>query len=252
MTRKISLLLLLFFPLSTKLCYSQGDYIITPHDTLRGSIEVLLPSSAYEEVMIKTAENTRRLKAYQFSEFLMDSVAYRSVKLGDKYRIMKVIQDGYLSLLRFRPDENYSFGADYLLKRTGEGIEVPSVFFRKALQSFLTDCDEIAEKVADKQYKRTHLSSLVMDYNDCIEKKTDALYRQESNNTNELIIQSIQEVQHIARKSELRVLLDDILVKVKEGRTIPEYMISALEDHSQDSNTGAAITKLVELLRTHE
>lgn len=253
--KRCSIVVLLFFTLQG---YAQTDYVITTQqDTIHGKIEILLPADTHEEISIQTDGENRKLKAFQFIEFTKDSTLYRAVKLTNLYRIMKVEKDGYLSLLTFRPDGNYTFGAKYLQKKTGEGIEVPTLLFKKVMMDFLRDCNEVAEKIDDKTYKKNDLDEIVSAYNKCISGQTQALYsdipKQETMKSPaskklEQLRDKLKDVDQ-SQVADLQVLLRDIAQKLAKGEDVPSYMISALKEQSTKvTSLRDEISELAELL----
>ncbi|UII30250.1 hypothetical protein LVD17_18310 [Fulvivirga ulvae] len=246
-------------------CYGQNDYVVTTlRDTIRGEVQILLPSERYEEITIKTDDGIRRFKAFQFIEVGKDSLVYRSVKFGEIYKVMQLDSEGYLSLLSFRSDGNYSFGARYLSKKTGEGIEVPTLLFKKIMSDFLSDCDEVEKKIEDKTYKRNDLEKLVSHYNSCIESQTRDMYSDTSSDkkitakkTPEISpagekIAAIKKKLQTIRSSEapeLMVLLNDIESKLGNNEKVPGYMLAALKEQGARVNgVNAEVIELVELL----
>lgn len=246
-------------------CYGQNDYVVTAQrDTLRGEVQILLPSERYEEITLKNDNDTKRFKAFQFIEFGKDSLVYRSVKLGELYRIMQMEQAGYLSLLSFRSDGNYTFGSKYLLKNTGEGTEVPTLLFKKIMSDFLSDCEEVEAKIEDKTYKRNDLEQIVAHYNSCIQSQTQELYTTPAEKNVKpakvsetspagIKLDAIKKKLQTIRSSEapeLMVLLNDIEAKLANNEKVPSYMLSALEEQASKFNdVKAEVTELVELLK---
>ncbi|MBL6449537.1 hypothetical protein JMN32_24710 [Fulvivirga sp. 29W222] len=250
-------------------CYGQTDYVVTTHrDTIQGEVQILLPSERYEEVTIKTEDATRRFKAYQFLEVGKDSLIYRSVKFGEIYKIMQLEVEGYLSLLSFRSDGNYSFGSKYLLKKTGDGIEVPTLLFKKIMSDFLSDCNEVEKKIENKTYKRSDIDAVVTHYNNCIQVQTQDLYADTSSKkkVEPTVISEVspagakladikKKLQTIrsAEAPELMVLLNDIESKLTNHRTVPPYMIAALrEQGAKLSDINTDITELIELINQQD
>lgn len=222
--------------LSISLCYGQKDYLVTlKRDTLRGNIELFLPTSVQEEISINVDDNIRKFQAYEFVAFQKEDKKYIAVKLDSYYKIMRVEQEGYLKLLTYRPENNYKFGARYLLKKSGAGMEVPTFSFRKHMASFLAGCDEVVEKVENKTYKRSDLTEIVKAYNTCITSRTTELYKDivqedhqlSAGETLESIKKKLQSL-GAAETNDFMILVADLEQKLKKGEKIPSYMISGL------------------------
>ena len=255
------ILLLLMCSLHT---FSQ-DYVITVQgDTLKGTIQILLPAETHEEIAIETGEREQKLKAFQLLELNKDGVQYRSVKFGNIYKIMEVKNSGYLSLLYFRPENQYSFGSPYLLKKTGEGVEVPTLLFKKMITGFLSDCPGVAAKIEDKTYKKGDLDQIIAEYNQCIATQTEEAFQTSEPKVTKPAtkvpsdspaienIRSIKEkiIQANAEASDLITLLNDIEQKLISGNPVPSYMTSALKDQAAGLDLIAEdINKLIDLLK---
>lgn len=226
------------------------DYLVTlQRDTLTGDIDILLPDALSESIVINSEGEKTRYKAYQFITAYIDSSFYRPAKLGDKYRLMKVVKDGYLSLMLFRPDNSYEFGSQYLLKKTLEGLEISNIGFRKRVTDFLQECPELVAKIDEKVYKKADLQTIVEAYNACLVNKTEERYveaedehQPDAELTKDVVIKAqttIGLIDAIKSKisddqSELQTLLADIKTKLTNEQPVPGYLIGALKEQTQD------------------
>ncbi len=222
---------------------AQDQLILATGDTLNGKIEILLPSSAYEEIMFENDDVKKRYKAFEFVSFIDDGTQYRTVKFGDKYRIMEVESDGYLSLLRFRSDEAFAFNAQFLYKIGGEGVEVPNFMFKKAMMNYMEDCGPVKEALAEGNYRKKDLEELVATYNACMAAKTED--RMEEFREKEILAKSsplIDELTNVKLQSEqmkddeLTNMLEDVILKLKSGESVPNYLKNALTEHVSDGH----------------
>lgn len=237
--------IIIIFLLFSHLGYGQDDYVITTQgDTLKGKIQLLLPSGSHEEIIIETGDDKQKLKAYQLLQFEKDEKLYRSVKFNNIYKIMEVAEDGYLSLLYYRPDEQYSFGSGYLLKKSGEGIELPTLLFKKGLVDFLANCQQVVQKIEDKTFKKKDLSAIIAAYNQCIAGQTKEVYKESKPaRQNAIDNPAIVKIRDIKQKlqqkdndsaEDLLQLLNDMEQKLLKDDKVPGYMISALRDQLAD------------------
>ncbi|ELR69229.1 hypothetical protein C900_05300 [Fulvivirga imtechensis AK7] len=256
--------IILLFLIYASLTFGQ-DYVVTVQgDTLRGTIHILLPTETHEEIAIDTGEKNEKLKAFQLLELNKDGVQYRSVKFGKIYKIMEVRTSGYLSLFYFRSENQYSFGSPYLLKKTGEGIEISTLMFKKMMTGFLSDCPEVAGKIEDKTYKKGDLSQIISEYNQCITSQTKAAFNSSAPESTEPAtkissdnpaigsIRSIKEEIKQARveASDIVTLLNDVEQKLSKGDKVPSYMISALKDQAAEFDFIIDdVNKLIELIK---
>lgn len=229
--------IILLLSLITHLSISQ-EYIITiKGDTLRGEITIELPNDNYDEVFITTDDEKIRLKAYQLIKLVKDSVTYKPVKFADKYHLMKLISDGYLSHYQYR-NGTYDFGVNFLLKADGDGFDVPNLGFKKSMSEFVDECEPLSNKILNKELGRNDLNEIVSEYNNYIQKNTLK---------SKLNVNAVMDSQHPAIKmlnelkeeipqdnTELNTLINDMLSKLVAGNSVPGYLISALKDQTND------------------
>lgn len=222
---------------------AQDKLILTTGDTLTGEIEVLLPDSRYEEIIFTRDGDRTRYRSHEFVSFNADSIDYRTIKFGDKYRIMQVESDDYLSLLKFRSDESYTFNSQFLYKRSGDGIEVPNFMFKKAMSKFLDDCIPVREAIAEGSYRRNDLNALVVAYNECMDRMTKnrlAEYREaQVVAENTPLIDEFKNLKKQAEQmgdEELTSMLNDVISRLEKAETVPNYLKNALTEHVKDDH----------------
>ena len=246
-------ILLLASVLITQLSFSQEYIINLKGDTLRGEIIIELPNDNFDEVLLKTDNDKIRLKAYQFLSIVKDSTTYKPVKYAEKYHLMKLISDGYLSHYQFR-NGTYDFGINFLLKVDGDGMEVPNLSFKKGVSDFVSECPELSKKIADKELIRKDLNQIITEYNNCIDRNT---VKTQSNITNTVKTESptIKLLENLKSqistdKEELLTLIKDISAKIAAGKTVPSYLTSALKDQTSEMpELKEKVDKIVEALK---
>ncbi len=224
------LLVLSFLITSSLYAQAQTDYLITSSkDTLRGKVSLLLQEKLTEKVTVTTENETRTFHSGQIIAVHINEDLYKSIKHGDKYRMMKEITPGYLGLYSFRFEDNYDFDPKFLYKVTGEGQEIPTFGFRSVAADFLSECPSIVQAIKNKAYKISDLSSLVNDYNtQCLNTEAKSNVTEEGKEISALLDQV----------SELQQLLRDIQSKKDADEKIPQYMINALEAHASSNLNG--------------
>ena len=244
MNRTIQLIFILittFFAVNS--ANAQDQLILAKGDTLSGTIELLLPSTYYEEIAFENDDLKERYKAHEFVQFEKEGTTYRTVKFGDKYRVMQVEKEGYLSLLRFRADEAYGFNGFYLGKRSGEGIEVPNLFFKKAMANFLDDCGSVREAIVEDAYRKKDLEKLIDDYNLCMEAQTETRMEEyRESQIREAATPLMDQISNLIKQSdnlgdeELSNMLGDVMDKVRSGENVPNYLKNALTSHVENNH----------------
>ncbi len=225
--------------------YSQGQLYLTSGDTLQGDITLLYPDDLFEEIVFEANGNKERYKAFDFLGFNLDGEEYKTIKSGQKYRIMQLVKPGYLSLYRFRIDKSYSFNGLYLYRIDGQGREVPSMLFKKTMMSFLDDCNAIEAALENNAYRKKDIERLIDDYNACIDMKTaeqsavKAVLAEQKpvNNSPSLALaeQSLKNAEEIGDE-ELASMLNDVVDKLREGEEVPAYLKKAIESYVDESH----------------
>ena len=247
---------LLFF---SGLVKAQTDEVyLTSGDTLIGKIDILLPADYYEEIMVKTGNEKRRIKSFQMLGFKAVDNVYKIIKFGEKYRIMEEIISGYLGLYRFRTDNNYDFGSRFLYKVTNEGMEVPNITFKKAVANFVSECPSVQAEVKNKTYKVSNIEEMIRAFNNCINEKP--LVIAEVKEEEKQVVKASKElelIKTIAKKlesesisEELSTLLSDLEAKISKGENVPGYLTGALEENTKEFNSvSKEVKKLLNLLK---
>ena len=245
--------LFLAFICITHLSFSQEYIVNLKGDTLKGDIIIELPSDNYDEIQLKTENEKIRFKAYQLLTLVKDSATYKPVKYADKYHLMKLISEGYLSHYQFR-NGNYDFGVNYLLKADGNGIEVPNLSFKKGMRDFVSECPELAQKIDNKELTRNDLEDIIYEYNQCIDRNTiksnlNVNKIVDANNPTIDLLNDLRS-QISTDKEELLTLIKDISAKIAEGKTVPGYLITALKDQTSEiPELKEKVEKIVEALK---
>lgn len=216
----------------------QDKLITTDGRTLEGKVTFELPRPGVETIVLKTEDRKFKLSAHEMSLVEKGNDTYVPIKFGPKYRIMKLHTDGYLGLYYYRFEESHDFGTKFFYKRDGTGIEVPNFGFKKIVSDFLADCPNVADRLMAGEYKKNKLEEVINDYNTCIDKNTVKAKLQiaevvdTSNPTLDLIDDIKSKIK--ASNEELLTLLTDIQTKVAQQKSVPKYLIGALEEQTAD------------------
>lgn len=252
--RQAAIIITLFISLLSIEAFGQtfDDYIVQLNgDTLRGKVDLLQPEAYSESVLIKIGKNQIRFTANKVVRLYIDSTYYSSIRNGNKYQIMRELVSGYLSLYEMRVD-NVDFEAKYLFKKTGEGIQVPPLTFKKSVSKFIQECPEISEKVKNKEYKFSAMEQLVADYNsNCMNLNynpvEDTIINEDSKQTKILAL-----IERLIDTSDTEnSLLIDLKKKIVNNEEVPGYMISALQAE-QEKYSRKAFGQLMEYLEDEE
>lgn len=242
MHTKFSLLLVGFALLSLQ-TFGQKDYAVSMKgDTIKGKLKIVSYENL-DRIQVNTDKKKTIYTALQVKWIVKDGVAYQTVKLGSAFRFLKVIKQGYLSLFAFNTDRGSVWEGRYLLKRDGSGLEVPNLAFRKILSDFLTECPEVHTKLDQRDYSKRELERIVDEYNQCIEKKNEALAKlngpTSAINTQKVVAigdfsQKVEAANFLTKK-DVQELLADMKKKVARNEDVPHYLVDGLKSYLADT-----------------
>jgi hypothetical protein len=150
---------------------------------------------------------------------------------------MKVLREGYVSLLGYQLENQIAYDGLYLLKRDGSGIEVPNLSFEKAMKKFLAECNAVVTKLENDVYGRKDLNTILDEYNNCIAGKSAEHGRE--------IVQKQEQVKKISPWDELKdkvtatadfegkadalEMIQEIRNKISRSEKVPNFMIEGLK-----------------------
>ena len=224
---------------------AQDQLYMASGDTLSGSIDILFPEEFYEEIVFEANKEKQRMKAHEFVGFMKDGQAYRTIKNANKYRIMMLEKEGYLSLYKFRIDESFAFNGLYAYRIDGQGIEVPTMSFKKTMARLLDDCNAVSLALDEGKYKRKDINQLVDDYNACVNANTaeqmagrQALMKSYSDVNSEVLIKAntLLNAAKSMNDKELESMMTDVIEKLRGNEEVPSYLKKAIESHAEESS----------------
>ncbi len=257
--KKIFPLLPLFLFL-TIACLSQ-DYVITAKgDTIKGKIKILSFDQLDRAVITNATKQT--LTAMQIRSMNIDHETYRPLKHENSIRFMKVIKQGYLSLLAFRPTGQGMWDGRLLSKMDGSSLEVPNLSFKKMIGKFLADCPAIGEKLEKGELAKKDLEKIIDLYNSCMEsqsneklatreeqpKPTERFENLEKVTAIKSLMEKVDKGDFLS-KEDASDLLKDVLKKVEKGEKVPNYLTEGLKSYLEKTPLKSDLENLLELLK---
>src|SRR5690606_23106883 len=102
---------------------------------------------------------------------------YHPVNAPNGYVFMKLLKRGYLSRYAFQPQNQNNYDALFLMKRDGNGLEVPNLTFKKSMKRYLDDCPTVADKIESDILNKRDINEIVDQYNACIMTRSNAIAR---------------------------------------------------------------------------
>jgi hypothetical protein len=145
------------------------DFIVTIQgDTIPGEVKPLTYGPERKVQITEAGKKKVVYPFYKIKSFTFNDEIYQPVKGPHGYTFMKLIKGGYLSLFSFQSANQTLYDRQYLLKRDGNGIEVPNITFKKGMKKFLDDCPVVADKIDSDALNKKDLLQIVDEYNACI------------------------------------------------------------------------------------
>lgn len=257
--KKIALLLILFSFFIAKT--NAQDYLITSKgDTIKGKAKILSFELIDRAVIPVPAKQT--FTAMQVRLIHLENENYRPMRYENSIRFMKVLKQGYLSLLAFKPNGQGNWDGRLLAKRDGTSLEVPNLSFKKMIGRFLSDCPAIEEKLDKGELAKKDIDRIIDLYNTCLESQsTMKLANREAQPKPEEKFESLEKVSAIKglmekvdkgdflSKEDASDLLKDILKKVEKGEKVPNYLTEGLKSYLEKTPLKTDLENLLELLK---
>lgn len=211
------------------------DYIVTlRNDTLRGRA-VIHSYAKVERVVITVDKKKSEFVATAVKSVWTDSATYVPVRTNDGYLFMRLGRPGFVSLCYSRMSPGTPYDVPYLVKRTGESIEVTALRFRKSVANFLSECASIKTRIEEEQLGRKDLDKIIDQYNDCLANQTHQAFSV-SEDPKLTAINSLQQKlsKDNSAPADAMDILKDLYLKVKDGKPVPNYLLEGLKETLKD------------------
>jgi hypothetical protein len=224
------------------LSWGQSDFAVTPKgDTIRGEFK-LISFDMLDRVQVGTGKSKMMLKAHEIRMLRFNNEIYRPVLWEKSYRLMKVIKDGYLSLLAFRVQNQMAYDGRLLIKKDGSQIELPNLAFKKIMAAFVEECGTVSEQVKSGELGRKEIDQIIDAFNGCISERT--LQKQKINAVDISVVEELERFQKVltetadfSTKNDANDMLNDILSKVRVNDAVPKYLVDGLTANLQGQDS---------------
>jgi hypothetical protein len=227
------------------ICSAQKtDYLVTAkNDTLQGKIKLL--SFDTDQAQIIVDGKKQLFQSYQIKTVQFNGELYSSIKRLDRYRIMKLLKSGYLSLYAYREPNQGVYDGRFFAKKDGTSLDMPNLSFKKLMSQFLSDCTEVADRIRNGDLARKDFEMIVNLYNDCVDANTKRRYLSAAPKAappaaavsihKVAAIESLQKkvasLPDFENKRNAQDLINDITDKVTKGNVVPPYLLEALKGY---------------------
>ncbi len=237
MIKNIFTLLFVLSTIFSTRCFAQDFLVTLQGDTLRGDVRSL---DFGVDKKVQITEPGKKKIVYPFFKvkaFSIDNEVFHPVKGPNGYAFMKVLKTGYLSLYAFKAQNQTTYGGLYLLRKDGEGLEVPNLTFKKNMRKFLDDCPVVADKVDRDVLKKKDIDKIVDEYNACVESRTSASPNVVAANTPQAKVSDAWDIlenkvkghEDFEGKANALEMISEIKSKISSSQKIPNFLIEGLK-----------------------
>lgn len=211
------------------------DYVVTTRrDTLRGRLSInSFPT--IDKVLVAVGKKKTEYPATSILVLVLDSQVYKPVRTAEAYRLMKLSREGMVSLFFGRQNPGAPYNIPFVVKRSGEAMEVTALRFKKSMATFLEDCKSLKSKIEKDKLGKKDLEKIIDEYNLCLEQQTEKVFVSiEDPRLVALNAMSTRFEKDATITSDARDILKDLYTKVRENKSIPNYLIEGLRESLKD------------------
>ena len=217
------------FTLCVTIAQAQDFIVTTRQDTIRGRVRV---TSYATTDKVHVTEQDKKKTEFAVTAVLAvfsNSQQFRPVLTSGGYRLLKVEKPGLLSLYMAQQTPGMPYNIPYLVKSSGEALEVPNLKFKKTVTDFLIDCKSIQAKIEEEDWGKKNLDQIIEAYNLCIDAQTKNSFIPSSDPT----ITALTELKNKLEKdptvhSDAMDIMKDIYSMVYAGKIVPNYVRESL------------------------
>lgn len=221
----------------------QNMLITIKGDTISGKIRPI-STAIDKKVSVTTADDKKQsFSMFQIRAYFIDGEKFIPVKMTEGYTYMKVVKEGYLSLLASKGPNQGGYNDSYLLKKDGAGMTVPNLGFKKHVSRFLSDVQEVSQRVEGGEFGRFDLEKLVDAYNKEIEQRSTNLSAKSINDSRTTQkISAWEKLENkissstIDGKQDALDMIADIKGKISRKEKVPNFLIESLKNAVKEAN----------------
>ncbi len=223
--------LLILLPVSLS---AQSDYAVTfKGDTLRGELKIM-SYDQLDRVQWSDHGQKKTYTALQIKSIAKSNEFFQPVRYENTIKFMQVMKSGFLSLFKF---SNQNAEGQYLAKKDGTGMEVPNLNFKKALAKYLSECPDVASRLAKGEFSKRDIERIIDLYNACVQNDPYLGATSKPNLIDSekiLAVKTLVEkvnTENFSSKKDALDLLKDIQTKVSKNESVPNYLIEGLKSY---------------------
>lgn len=216
---------------------AQSDYAVTfKGDTLRGELKIM-SYDQLDRVQWSDHGQKKMYTALQIKSISKSSEFFQPVRYENTIKFMQVMKSGFLSLYKF---SNQNAEGQYLAKKDGTGMEVPNLNFKKALAKYLSECPDVASRLAKGEFSKRDIERIIDLYNACVQNDPYLGAAAKPNVIDSEKIFAVKtlvekvNLENFSSKKDALDLLKDIQTKVSKNEAVPNYLMEGLKSYLGD------------------
>ncbi len=222
----------------SSICAFGQDFLITAKgDTLQGDIKPLLYATDKKVQITEPGKKKVIYPLFKIKSYTLKGETFQPVKGPSGYTFMKLLKSGYLSLYAFQSENQVNFDGTYLLKKDGNGMELPNLSFKKGMKKFLEDCPEVANKIEGDELNKKDLDKIIDQYNSCIENRTvnhekiiaTRVERSKTISAWDVLEEKIKTQPDFDGKGNALEMVGEIKSKISASQKIPNFLLEGLK-----------------------
>ena len=217
------------------------DYVINLQgDTLRGTVRIIT-MDPIDQVRVTVDKKKTNLTALKARTIFLNQETYNSVRNGQTQKFMKLIKPGFLSLYGFKLPNQTQYDGLFLVKKSGQSMEVPNLGFKKLMMAFLSECEPVTDALEEETLKRKDLNDIIDKFNTCsdlLRTGGDTGVRPLASYDNDKKIgavdafkKKVDALETFSVKKDVLDILSDIREKLEKQESIPSYLYGVLKSH---------------------
>jgi len=215
------------------------DYVVTSRgDTITGEVKPLLFGLDKKVQVTSAGKKKMTYPMFQVQTYSFKNELYQPVKGPEGYTFMKLVKSGYLSLYNYQLANQMTFDGSFLMRKDGKGMDVPNIGFKKSMRNFLSDCKAVADRVDNGELSKKDLITIIDQYNECIQGKTD----KQEQVVAEQVVQGkvmsawdvletkVKEEPDFESKVNSLEMIQEIKGKIAKSEKIPNFLLDGLKN----------------------
>jgi hypothetical protein len=226
---------------------AQSDYIVDlKGDTLRGKVKYM-NFTTDKKIQFTNAEGKKSTYTIiQARAFSMDGEVYHPVRTANGYNYMKLVKGGYLSMYYFQLPNQVTWNGTYLLKKDGNGMEMPTLTFKKQMTKFLSECTAVTSRITLGELGKNDINAIIDQFNACIQDHSAVPVVQ---TTVQPTVQPVKAESWTQLENEVKSLNDfgdktnaldmiaEIKTKLSKGEKVPNFLLEGIKASLKDQET---------------